>query len=69
MSKALKCDRCGKFYEKNEEHVFEEIFSIRKKPIARVSLTNEDGNLVEEFDLCDDCMGGLLAFLKEKEND
>lgn len=70
MSKANKCDRCGKFYTENSTD----------NEIKGVSVTGirifAEGNVVRNFidlDLCDDCVFDLYAFLykngdKKEEN-
>ena len=55
MSKALKCDRCGKFYELN---LLED-----EKTVRGVVLQDRRGYTITEYDLCDECRDQLLEFL------
>ena len=55
MSKALKCDRCGKFYELN---LLED-----EKTVRGAVLQDRRGYTITEYDLCDECRDQLLDFL------
>ena len=64
MATAKKCDRCGKYYDKNIEH----------KQNINGRLYYEDGmrftadELNTDFiDLCDECLGKLHMFLNGAE--
>ena len=68
--KAMKCDRCGKFYDaynyKLNKHEHGNTLSIWN------ITTNAYEEFIKKFDLCKDCMDELEEFLgmnKEKEND
>lgn len=58
MAKALKCDRCGKFYTLNEKQVH-----VDGTRIDYVKLFRSDGAFGPTFDLCDDCVKKLMIFL------
>lgn len=60
MAKALKCDRCGKFYELNTDETFAEL-SLRRYSVDRIGVphTEESGNC----DLCPDCVMMLTSFV------
>lgn len=65
MATVKKCDRCGKYYNKNTEH----------KQNINGRLYYEDGmcftTVAEEYgyvkDLCDDCLDKLHMFLNGAE--
>ena len=57
MSKALKCDRCGKFYELN---LLED-----EKIVRGAVLQDRCGYAIRESDLCDECRDQLLEFLNQ----
>lgn len=57
MSKALKCDRCGKFYELN---LLED-----EKIVRGTVLQDRCGYAIREYDLCDECRDQLLEFLNQ----
>ena len=62
MSRAYKCDRCGKFYEENiVSHENERRYLVTKN-------VKGDGMIRErDFDLCGDCQIELEIFLGKKE--
>ena len=61
MSKAYKCDRCGKFYEENIiSHENERRFTVTK------TTNGENGKFTYEFDLCGHCQVGVELFLKKE---
>ena len=53
MADAKKCDRCGKFYIKNEQ----EFIGCVLKHFSLMGSNNM------YFDLCDECIGRLWTFL------
>ena len=55
MSNALKCDRCGKFYELD--------FLEDEKTVRGAVLQDRHGYAITEYDLCDECRDQLLDFL------
>lgn len=59
MSNALKCDRCGKFYELN---LLEDEKTVQKTVRGAV-LQDRRGYTITEYDLCDECRDQLLDFL------
>ena len=56
MAKALKCDRCGGFYDY--------IKALRKYQIHDM----DKENFNKTIDLCPDCYGRLIDFLDEIKN-
>lgn len=60
MSDAYKCDRCGKFYEKNEFKRSQA--SIQGGIITGIATMTYLG-VDEWFDLCDDCMKEFEKFM------
>lgn len=65
MSKAKKCDRCGKFYEKNV--VMESKGSAIGSTIGGIKTVTKDGTTDEHFDLCDDCVKSLFKWKGKPE--
>lgn len=59
MANAKKCDRCGKFYEKNFETGFE-----GSRIAAGVEFTNScNAFTFDRRDLCDDCIVQFKRFM------
>lgn len=67
MSKAKKCDRCGKFYEKNV--VMKSKGSVLGSIIGGFETVTKDGITDEAFDLCDDCIKSLGEWIKKQNLD
>lgn len=65
MSKAKKCDRCGKFYEKNV--VMKSKGSVLGSTIGGIKTVTKDGITDEHFDLCDDCIKSLFRWKGKPE--
>ena len=57
MSKACKCDRCGKFFEPT---------NYPTKPVYYVTKT-PPGYCTIEYDLCDKCQDDLEEFMEGKK--
>jgi hypothetical protein len=51
MAAAKKCDRCGKFYEKN----FRQIYVVKDKGLCSTKM-----------DLCDECQKELIDWVEKK---
>lgn len=66
MSKAKKCDRCGKFYEKNV--VMKSIGSALGSTIGGIKTVTKEGITDEDFDLCDDCIKSLFAWINQSSS-
>ena len=60
MAAAKKCDRCGKFYDRNTR-----INKGRYKNefIDEIVKTTNIGNYLNQIDLCDECLDKLDIFL------
>lgn len=60
MAAAKKCDRCGKFYDRNTR-----INKGRYKNefIDGIVKTTNIGNYLNQIDLCDECLDKLDIFL------
>jgi hypothetical protein len=58
MSMARKCDRCGKFYEKNRVK-WNYVGSITRG----IDVVNKDDRIAVECDLCDSCIEDFRAFM------
>ena len=63
MSNALKCDRCGKLYEKYVGiQLVENGNSFHGFSISGYGRANT-------YDLCEECMSSLIDWIKEKKNE
>ena len=58
---AKKCDRCGKYYDKNEKHKGR---NKGEKRIAEIATVDDVGWPDRRFDLCDDCIAEFEKFIK-----
>lgn len=65
MSSASKCDRCGKFYEKNQNH--KSNGRVMGGTITGVATVSGKSDKDEWFDLCDDCISDFMEFMNGKE--
>lgn len=63
--KALKCDRCGKYYEKNV--LVKSKGSVIGSVIGGIYTRTKDGKAAEPFDLCDDCIKSLYEWKGKPE--
>lgn len=64
MSKALKCDRCGKFFEHKD---MEEKCGERERVYyIRTSFFDAPNSVI---DLCPECYGKLEKWMEANEND
>ena len=61
---ARKCDRCGKYYDKNEKIYKSGSFKYTPKGIVDESI---NGKYYNAKDLCDDCLEKLERFLNGAE--
>lgn len=57
MAIAKKCDRCGKFYEKNLESGY------KREIVVGVCFINTLDNSIEDRDLCDECIVKFKRFM------
>lgn len=58
MSEARKCDRCGKFYEKNRVK-----WNYGGSITRGINVVNKDNRIAVECDLCDSCIEDFRAFM------
>lgn len=58
MSKAMKCDRCGKFYEKNRVK-----WNYGGSITRGIDVVNINNLIAVECDLCGSCIGDLRCFM------
>lgn len=68
MSRVIKCDRCGKIYEKNSNHwVYDKVNDI----VHGLRLLGTGIAREPEYDLCDSCIEDLRCFMAydDKEED
>lgn len=62
MAKAMKCDRCGSFYDTYQGCKYRENGDYYNKLyLCRYSHANTSDL---EFDMCPDCMMALISFMK-----
>lgn len=59
MAKALRCDRCGKYYDKNHKVVETK---GKKIPVSGAAFVNGGTHYTMHKDLCDDCLDQLAEF-------
>ena len=65
MSYAKKCDRCGGYYNK---HVIPTEGRINCGHLDVIRTFDEDGDMDQEFDLCNNCWFDFVNnFMKKKE--
>ena len=65
MANALKCDRCGKFYEKYDGI---KVVSGGNK-YCFFSISNCSGLITRDYDLCPECMKSLIEWIWEADNE
>lgn len=65
MSNALKCDRCGKYYDYYFKREVNGV-DVRTPNIICLYVADTHGNLGEKeyYDLCPECMAKLKEFLE-----
>lgn len=61
MANAKKCDRCGKFYEKNI--LYTKKCRNSTVHVDGICMTTTSNDNVDYMDLCDDCIHKLGLFL------
>ena len=61
MARARKCDRCGKFYEKNTET------NKRATVLIGVSFVDATYRNIDDKDLCDECIAKFKRFMAGTE--
>ena len=67
MAKAHKCDRCGNYYEKNNNRLIPNGFSkATMAAIMPLTISNDHGR---RYDLCDDCANEFMKFINMEETD
>lgn len=59
MAKALKCDRCGKYYDKNRTCIE---YKGKKIHLEGMAFANGGGYYTMHKDLCDECIDQLVEF-------
>lgn len=59
LSRVIQCDRCRKTYEKNER--YQTRGSVEGSVLSGITTITGMGLRDESYDLCDKCIGGLLA--------
>lgn len=64
MANAMKCDRCGQYYDENKQH--KTIGRILGSKITGISLVCDFDSHDKMIDLCDDCITDLKEFMKGK---
>lgn len=64
MAAAKKCDRCGKFYDRNTR-INKGLY--KNEFIDGIVKTTSIGNYLNQIDLCDECLDELDIFLSGVE--
>ena len=64
MAAAKKCDRCGKFYDRNTR-INKGLY--KNEVIDGIVKTTNIGNYLNQIDLCDECLDKLDIFLSGVE--
>ena len=65
MAAAMKCDRCGKYYDDNEA-TRQGITNISDSTIIAIQYVYRN-IAANRFDLCDDCVRKLKDFMMMRE--
>ena len=65
MAVAMKCDRCGKYYDNNEA-TRQRITNIGDSKIIAMKYVYHNTS-ANRFDLCDDCVRKLKDFMMMRE--
>lgn len=60
MASAKQCDRCGKFYNRNNRTIKR---LYKNEFIDGIVKTTNIGNYLNRIDLCDECLDKLDIFL------
>lgn len=60
MAAAKKCDRCGKYYDRNNR-INKGLY--KNEFIDGIVKTTNTGNYLNQIDLCDECLDKLDIFL------
>lgn len=64
MASATKCDRCGKYYDVNNNTLIG-----RKQNVTMAGIVTEskDGRYIDSYDLCDECANDFIEFINGRE--
>lgn len=62
MADAKKCDRCGKYYTEREQR-----YVVNGFYVGCVEILSINGNCIDKYDLCDDCIKKLMRYLNHEE--
>ena len=63
MANAKNCDRCSKFYLKNSYPSKDQYGN--ECNMAKIKVNGDNGGVIDELDLCDECMDKFISFMKE----
>lgn len=64
MANALKCDRCGRFYDFDDKCLRP---SVNKRyKVGGICFMSTDGDCHSDMDLCLECTDKLVRFLKNE---
>ena len=61
-----KCDRCGKFYDKNSIYELMPRIGVRKT-ILGIGIVSDSGACKKRYDLCDDCSNDFRKWMEKSE--
>ena len=62
MADAKKCDRCGKYYMDGEKR-----YTVDSFHVGYIKLMSVNGNHIDTYDLCDDCVKKLMRYMNHEE--
>lgn len=62
MAKAMKCDRCGKLYERNSTDR-----SIKGCRVTGMDIVTTGNCTYNHYDLCDECIDDVYKFIESKK--
>ena len=67
LSRVIRCDRCGKRYDMNER--YQTRGGVEGSVLSGITTITGMGLRDESYDLCDECIGELLDWLRNEQND
>lgn len=65
MANAKKCDRCGRYFDKNTGHTRN--VGNEKYHYVGVCMRTSGGHRLDEKDLCDECITKFKRFINGEE--
>ena len=62
---AFRCDFCKKFYEGGEEGYKKNVTFNRQSLEVNITIQNQQSN--QQYDICEDCLGGIIKSILIEE--